>query len=62
MVEVKRADFPYVQGSQSSEEEVVVRDRVLNRTERPSVREPGINGNHAPICQAWNNGSSDNSQ
>ena len=28
----------------------------------PSVREPGTNGNHAPIGQAQNGGSSANSQ
>ena len=32
------------------------------RTEKPSVREPVTNGNNAPIGQAQNNGSSDNSQ
>ena len=31
-------------------------------TEMPSVREPGTNGNHAPIGQAQNGGSSANSQ
>ena len=31
-------------------------------TERPSVREPVTNGNHAPIGQAQNDGCSDNSQ
>ena len=44
------------------EEYLVVRERVSSRTERPSVREPGTNGNHAPIGQAKNNGSSSNSQ
>ena len=32
--------------------ELVVRERVPIRTERPSVREPGTNGNHAPIGQS----------
>ena len=35
---------------------------VPSRTERPSVREPGTNGNHVPIGQTQNNGSSANSQ
>ena len=32
--------------------DLVVRKRVPIRTERPSVREPGTNGNHAPIGQS----------
>ena len=36
----------------STEEYLVVRKRVPSRTERPSVREPGNNGNHAPIGQS----------
>ena len=32
------------------------------RVERPSVREPGTNGNHVPIGQAQNGGSSANSK
>ena len=31
---------------------------VPSRTDRPSVREPGTNGNHAPIGKAQNDGSS----
>ena len=31
-------------------------------TERPSVREPITNGNHAPIGQEYNDGSSANNQ
>ena len=31
-------------------------------TKRPSVKEPGNNGNHAPIGKSQNGGSSDNSQ
>ena len=31
-------------------------------TERPSVRKPGTNENHAPIGQAQSDGSSANSQ
>ena len=46
----------------ATEEDLVVRERVPSRTKRPSVRETGTNGNHAPIGQAQNNGSSANSQ
>ena len=56
---VKGSESPYIQGPQSSEEDLVLRKRVPRRTERPSVREPGTNGNHAPISQAQNDGSSD---
>ena len=35
---VKGSESPSVQGPQSSEEDVVVRERVPSRTERPSVR------------------------
>ena len=49
---VKVTESPSFQGPQSSEEDLVVSERVSNRTERPSVREPGTNGNHAPIGQA----------
>ena len=54
----KGTESPSVQGPQSSEEDLIVRDRVPSRTEMPSVREPGTNGNHAPIGQAQNGGSS----
>ena len=46
----------------ATEEDLVVRERVPSRTEMPSVREPGTNGNHAPICQSYNDISSANSQ
>ena len=59
---VKGTESPSIQGTQSSEEELVVRERVPSRTDIPSVREPGTNGNHAPIGQAQNSGSSANSQ
>ena len=59
---VKGTESPYVQGPQSSEEDLVVRERVPSSTELQSVREPGTNGNHAPIGQAQNGGSSANSQ
>ena len=42
---VKGTESPYVQGSQSSEEDLVVWERVPSRTEIPSVREPGTHGN-----------------
>ena len=59
---VKRVELPYFQGTQSSEEDLVVRDRVLRINERIPVREPVTDGKHAPIGQAQNNGSSDNRQ
>ena len=46
----------------ATEEDLVVRERVPSSNERPSVREHGTNGNHAPIGQAHNDGSSANSQ
>ena len=49
---VKGTESTYVQGPQSSEEDLVVRERVPSRTEIPSVREPGTIGNHAPIAKA----------
>ena len=54
---VKGSESPSVQGPQYSEEDLVVRDRVPISTERPSVRKPGTNGNHALIGQYQNNGS-----
>ena len=55
----KGSESPSVQGPQSSEEDLVVMDMVPSRTESPSVREPGTDGNHAPIGQAQNDGYSD---
>ena len=49
---VKGKESPSVQRPQSYEEDLVVRERVPSRTEIPSVREPGINGDHEPIDQA----------
>ena len=57
---VKGTESPSVQGPQSSEEDLVVRERVPSRTEIPSVREPGTDRNHAPIGQSQNDGSSTN--
>ena len=57
-----REDFPCEALRRATGEDLVVRDRVPIKTERPSVREPGTNGNHAPIGQSHNDGSSDNSQ
>ena len=59
---VKGTESPSVQGPQSHEEYLVVRERVLSRTERTSFREPGTNGNHALIGQAQYGGSSANVQ
>ena len=59
---VKGTESQFVQGPQSSEEDIVVREMVPSRTEIPSVREPDTNGNHASIGQAQNGGSSANSQ
>ena len=58
----KGSESPYVQGPQSSEEEIFVRERVPIRTERPYVRKPGTNGNHATIGKAQNVGYSAKSQ
>ena len=49
---VKGTESPSVQGTQYSEEDLVVRERFPSRTERPSVREPDTNGNRAPIGQS----------
>ena len=59
---VKGTESPSVQGPQSSEEDLVVRERVPSKTDMPSVREPGTNGNHTTIGQAQNGGSSANIQ
>ena len=59
---VKGAESPYVQGLQSSEGDLVLRERVTGNTERPSVREPGTDRNHAPIGKSQNGGSTANSQ
>ena len=59
---VKGSELSSVQGPQSYEEDLFVRDRVPSRTERPSVREPGTNGSHAPIGQAQNNVLSDSQE
>ena len=56
---VKGSELPSVQGTQYYEEYLVLRERVPRRTDRPSVRELGTNGNHATIVQLYNNGSSD---
>ena len=51
-----------VQGPQSSEKGVVVRERDPSRTEIPQVVETVINGNYASFGQARNDGFSDNRQ
>ena len=59
---VKGIESPSVQGPQYYEEYLVLREMVPISTEMPSCREPGTNGNHAPIGQAQNGGSSANIQ
>ena len=59
---VRRAEFSYAQGTQYSEEYLVVRERGPISTEKPPVREPGTDWNHPPVFQAHNDGSSANSQ
>ena len=55
-------DCPCEALQRATEEDLVVRERVTIRTESPSVREPGTNGNHATIGHSKNDGSSANSQ
>ena len=52
-----REDCPCEAFRRATEEYLVVRERVPTRTESPSVREPGTNGNHTSIGQSKNNGS-----
>ena len=59
---VKGKESISVQVPKYYEEDLVVRERVPIRTEIPSARESGTNGNHAPIGQAQNGGSSANGQ
>ena len=42
---IKGSESPSIQGHQSSEEDLVVRERVPSSTEISLVREPGTNGN-----------------
>ena len=58
---VKVAESPSVQGLQSSEEDLVLRERVPRKTDRISVRKTGTNGNHDPTGQTQNDDSSENS-
>ena len=62
VVRVKGSELLSVQGPQYSEKDLVVRKSLPSSTERPTVIEPGTNGNHAPIGQAQNDNSSANSQ
>ena len=57
-----REDCPCGDFRISTEEDLVVRERVPSRTERPPVREPGTNGNNEPIVKVQNDRSSANSQ
>ena len=62
VVRFKVEESTSVQGPQYYEEDLVVRERALSRTCRPSVIEPITYENHAPVGQSQNNGYSDNSQ
>ena len=44
-----REDLPCEAFLRATEEDLVVMERVPSRTDSLSVREPGTNGNHAPI-------------
>ena len=57
-----REDFPCEVFRRATEEDLVVSEMVLSRTEKTSVREYDTNGNHAPIVQAQNDSASANSQ
>ena len=59
---VKVSESPYVQGPKYSDKYLEVRDRVPSSTEKPSFREPSTDGNHVPVGQAQNNGSSDSQE
>ena len=59
---VKGEELPTIQGPQYFEEDLAIRYRVPSRNGRLSVRETGTDRNHAPIGQAQNDGSSDNSR
>ena len=59
---VKVTELSSVHGPQSSEEDLIIMERVPSRTEMPSFIEPGTNGNHATIGQSKNSGSSANRQ
>ena len=48
---VKGEESPSVQGTQYYEEDLVVIKRVPRSTESIPFREPGTNGNHAPVGQ-----------
>ena len=58
----KGAYLTYVQGTQSSEEDLFTREMVPRSTERPSVREPGTNENHETVSQSYNDDYSENIQ
>ena len=58
----KGTESSSVQGPQSYEEDLVVKERVPSKTEKQSVIQPGTNGNHEPIGQAQNGGFSANRQ
>ena len=56
MGKFKLAESPYFPKNQSSEEDLVVRERIPRMTESPSFRKYGTNGNHDPVGQAQNDG------
>ena len=57
-----REGCPYEAFQRETEKDLVLRESVPIRTERPSFRDPGTNGNHATIGKAQNDSSSANSQ
>ena len=59
---VKGAESPSAQGTQSSDEDLDIKERVPIRTDRPSLRETVTDGNHVTIVQAHNNGFSDSQE
>ena len=57
-----RAEMPSVQGHKSSEEDLVIRERVPIKTEIKQDNNTGNNGIHATIVQVHNDGYSYNMQ
>ena len=59
---VKGSELQFVQGPQSSEEDIVAWKSNTSSTGMTSIREPGTNWNHVPIGKAQNYGSSDSQE
>ena len=59
---VKEGENPYVQGYQSYEKDLVLREGVLSRTESTSVIDTGNDWDYSPIGKVQKNSSSDNIQ